>query len=111
MSNRKAKRILRFDGSLTVSRAASVRSALLGALDAGPSISIDCGGADEIDVSFIQLLVSARRSAAARGKTLSLVSPANGALLQALERGGFLTVAANGSPPDRDFWVGETAGA
>ena len=99
-----AKRVLRFDGSLTLPRADAIRSILAAALDAGAPIAIDCDGATEVDVSFIQLLLAARRSAAHRGAALALAAPAAGALRAALERGGFLTAASKGGASDSDFW-------
>ncbi|MGH7035184.1 MAG: STAS domain-containing protein [Stellaceae bacterium] len=99
-----AKRVLRFDGSLTLPRAETIRSILAGALDEGGGVAIDCEGATEVDVSFIQLLLAARRSAAHRGASLALAAPAAGALRTALERGGFLTAASKGGASDSDFW-------
>jgi len=99
-----AKRVLRFDGSLTLPKAEAIRSVLAAALDKGGVVAIDCGAATEVDVSFIQLLLAARRSAAQRGASLALVAPATGALRAALERGGFLTAASKSGASDGDFW-------
>lgn len=111
MLNREPKRVLRFDGTLTLPRIGAIRAALIGAIDGGPAVEIDCAKAAEIDVSFIQLLLAARRAAAMRGKSLTFAAPASGALLQALERGGFLTSADDQSTGDREFWSGETPSA
>jgi len=99
-----AKRMVRFDGSLTLPRAEAIRSTLAAALDDGAPIAIDCGGATDVDVSFIQLLLAARRSAAQRGASLALAAPAAGVLRTALERGGFLTATSQGGASDSDFW-------
>jgi|SRR5690348_9466080 len=99
-----AKRILRFDGSLTLAKAEAIRAALAAALDAGAPIAIDCGGATDVDVSFIQLVLAARRSAAQRGASFALATPAAGPLRAALERGGFLTATSQDGASDSDFW-------
>jgi anti-anti-sigma regulatory factor len=99
-----AKRVLRFDGSLTLPRAETIRSILAAALDEGAPIAIDCDGATEVDVSFIQLLLAARRSAAHRGASFALAAPAAGTLRAALERGGFLIAASKDAASDSDFW-------
>ena len=57
----------------------------------------------EADLTFAQLLEAARRTAAAKGQEIRLEKPADGAVLQVLQRGGFL------NPDDADrlnFWSG-----
>jgi len=57
----------------------------------------------EADLTLAQLLEAARRTANARGQTIRLETPAQGAVLQVLQRGGFL------DPDDGDrvnFWFG-----
>lgn len=44
----------------------------------------------ETDLTFVQLLESARRKAGENGVGLTLSKPADGALLEVLRRGGFL---------------------
>ena len=94
-------RRLSFDGTLTVRNVAPLRDALLEALASGQDIEVDCRAADAVDLSFVQLLLAARLSALRGGRRLSLAGPAEGALLHALEQGGFLT----GDTPD-GFWAG-----
>jgi anti-anti-sigma regulatory factor len=60
-------------------------------------VLIDCAGADEVDVSFIQLLIAARRAAQRNGKQLRLAAPPEGALQAALTRAGFIFPGAGGS--------------
>lgn len=55
----------------------------------------------EVDLTFAQLLEAARRTAIARGQMIRLEKPAEGSLLEVLQRGGFL------NPEDADhvnFW-------
>ena len=92
---------LALDGSLTVRGIAAVRETVLEALAKHAAVEVDCSAADAIDLSLIQLLLAARRSAQAAGKSLSLATPADGKLRRALEQGGFLP--ADGADP---FWSG-----
>jgi ABC-type transporter Mla MlaB component len=77
-------------GPLTLPEAEAIRDQLAAALAKGQPITVDCSGAAEVDLSFIQLLLSARRSAARQGLTLALAEPAAGALLTALRQAGFI---------------------
>lgn len=58
-----------------------------------------------VDLTFVQLLESARRSAAETGKSFALAAPASGGLLETLERGGFLS---GGDAARRQFWLMES---
>lgn len=58
-----------------------------------------------IDLTFIQLLESARRTARETGVAFGLAAPATGALRETLERGGFLVAA-----DDQDFWLMNSEG-
>ena len=90
------------DGALTVRTVATVRATLLEALTQHQSVQVDCSAAESVDLSLIQLLLSARLTAQQAGKQLLLASPASGALLAALHQGGFLL------PTGADaFWSGD----
>lgn len=95
---------IRLDGLLTVASAEEIRDRLVEAVAQGRDVVVECTGAESCDLSFVQLLVAARKSAAAIGVELSLASPATGALLETLRRGGLLESAA-----ERRFWVKEQA--
>ncbi|MDB5420450.1 MAG: hypothetical protein JWR59_397 [Brevundimonas sp.] len=72
---------------------------------AGP-IVLDIADVAEADLTFIQLIESARLTAAKTGRSLALGAPADGAVLEILQRGGFL----EDHPADRTgFWLQETA--
>jgi hypothetical protein len=102
-----------FDGILTMRTADAVRATLLAAItpdaqadpdiDAG-GLSIDCAGAGEIDLTFIQLLIAARISAHQANRTLWLATPPDGALLDTLTRGGFRAIHDDGEDGDPAFW-------
>lgn len=76
------------EGDLTIARAASLRETLLEALESARDVKLDCSAATNVDVTFLQLLVAAQRTAAARGVNLSIIAPEDGALAQALPRAG-----------------------
>jgi anti-anti-sigma regulatory factor len=73
-------------------------------LSAGADVVLDLEGLEEADLAFIQLIISARRSAQARGLSLTLSGSAPEPILQTLERGGFI-----GPAPDdrRQFWLAQ----
>lgn len=93
---------LAFSGNLTVIEADDVCARLLSALAAHDAVAVDCAAAGEIDLTFVQCLIAARRSAAAAGKSLTLAAPASGALREVLQRGGLLDAAG-----ERPFWTRE----
>jgi hypothetical protein len=68
------------------------------------SILLDVDGVENCDLSFIQLIESARKSAARVGKEIILAVPASGPLLEMLTRGGFLNMAGG------EFWLQAVGG-
>jgi ABC-type transporter Mla MlaB component len=90
------------DGTLTVRDVVSVKAALLAALVNQQAVQVACRKAESVDLSFIQLLLSARLTARRAGKHFMLAAPAEGALRAALEQGGFLP--ETGADP---FWAGK----
>jgi anti-anti-sigma regulatory factor len=82
-----------------------IADALLKAVAEHQSIIVDASGATSVDVTVLQLLVAARKSALASGKSLTLRAPADGVLRQALVKTGF--VSADGRPltPESTFWT------
>ena len=66
-------------------------------------MTIDCSAATDIDLSFIQLVLAARRSAAARSLHVSLVPDEAGNLVSALVRGGLVEEAEG--PAGVEAWL------
>lgn len=91
---------LPLDGARTLRTADATHAALSEAAARYDVLEIDASGVDEVDLSFIQCLLAARVSARLANRAITLVPPASGALLEALDRGGFLC----GPSADRDFW-------
>jgi ABC-type transporter Mla MlaB component len=93
------------DGALTLRTIDGTHAALRQALSKHASIEIDCAAASDIDLGVIQLLLAARKSAAASGKSLTLSAPADGALRAALVRGGFLPDSPDSLATADPFWL------
>lgn len=89
---------LRLAGPFTIRNAANLHQELQVALASGQEVTIDLPADSDCDISFVQLLISARCSARAAGKTIRLKNAASGPLLDVLERGGFLAA------DDSGFW-------
>jgi hypothetical protein len=56
----------------------------------------------EADLSFVQLVESARAEAKAQGGSIALSSPATGPVLNVLQRGGFIDAF---TAEDAQFWL------
>ncbi|MBO9559375.1 MAG: STAS domain-containing protein [Caulobacter sp.] len=82
--------LVSFVGDLTVANISQARDELGAALRQNGPVVVDIVGVGEIDLTFVQLLESARRKAAETGRELRLRHPADGAVLEVLRRGGFL---------------------
>jgi ABC-type transporter Mla MlaB component len=92
------------DGALTMRTAEAVCTTLRGALAANPSVMVDCTGAADVDLSFIQLLLAARASARQANKTVTLVAAPDGPLLDALTRAGFRVTHEDHTEPAQAYW-------
>jgi ABC-type transporter Mla MlaB component len=85
--------------NLTIAQAQSLCAAITKALSANAAVKIECSEATEVDLTFIQLLVSAQRSAEAQHKHLEIAAPVGGALAIVLERLGISLVDLSHSAP------------
>jgi|WetSurMetagenome_2_1015567.scaffolds.fasta_scaffold452803_2 hypothetical protein len=93
---------LSFSGEMTIRTIEIAYRSLSDKLQSGDGIIIDVTDVGDADLTFIQLIESARRTAAAQTKTLALAAPASGGLRSLLERGGFLP-KSNGEAAA--FWL------
>lgn len=64
---------LRIEGELTIYTAAETKERIVGALAAGSALEIDLSQVGEIDTAGLQLLILAKREAAARGASVALI--------------------------------------
>jgi len=94
---------LLIQGEFTLRRAPQLGAQIQQLLSGARAVLVDCTDTSDVDLSAIQLLLSARCSAQAAGKSVTLKNPASGALREALSRGGFLSAAT--SAADRSFWL------
>lgn len=80
--------VLRLSEAQTIREIEETTRALRESLDGNEAVLLDCEGIEETDITFLQLVIAARKSAARRGKTLGLTARARGPLLAALDRAG-----------------------
>lgn len=64
--------VLACEASATLSNATELRARLVEALDRSDSVLVDLSEVEDLDMTFVQLLVSARKSAERSGKGLSV---------------------------------------
>ena len=81
--------VVPLDGCLTIATVEATHARLREALGGAGAVVLDCAQAREIDVTFLQLLVAAQRTAVRAGKSVRLAAPPSGALAEALRRCGF----------------------
>jgi anti-anti-sigma regulatory factor len=73
---------------MTIRSVEAMRTNLLEVFAQHAAIEIDCSAATEVDLSAVQLLVSALKSARRSGKAVSIMQPTSGALRRTLSRAG-----------------------
>jgi ABC-type transporter Mla MlaB component len=102
-SQRKA--VMRLSGEMTVRTIAGAHRKLAAKFKQSDVIVADTTKVSALDLTLVQLLICARRTALKQGKTFTLSAPASGALLETLKRGGFV-----GAPENEDtaFWLQAT---
>lgn len=93
------------DGAQTLRNIHEAHNLLRAALAEHPTVEVDCEAVTEFDLSFVQLLLSTKRSADKTGKLFGLASPAAGQLRAVLERAGFLPVPVNEFNNYAAFWL------
>jgi anti-anti-sigma regulatory factor len=88
---------------LTISNIRDAHATLVEAMARDGAVVVNLDDVADADLTFAQLLEAARRTATAKGQEIRLEKPAEGAVLQVLQRGGFM------EPDDSDrlnFWSG-----
>lgn len=102
MSDNQPETIVVASGDLGIRNAEAVHGRLSAALVAGSRIAVDCSGMTSADLTFVQQIIAARRSAERAGGALRLVAPLPTLLLELVTRAGFLA-------EDEFFWTGGAA--
>ncbi|ENZ83242.1 MULTISPECIES: STAS domain-containing protein [Caulobacter] len=90
-------------GDLSLPSIGEAHDKILAAFDQDLPIVIDLERVEDADLTLVQLVEAARKSADRRGRSLSLSAPASGPTRAVLERGGFL-----GAPDRAAFWLQDT---
>ena len=93
---------LTLSAALSIQNASHIHQSILDGLSSNISTRLVLDPEAQVDLSFVQLIEAARRYAQEQGKTLTLASPAQGSLLDVLQRGGFLDEI---SPETAKFWL------
>ena len=89
----------------SIKTVAELRDQLITAIAQNDAVVISAAKTATVDISVLQLLASAHRSAGAAGKPISLHAPRGGALQQALQRSGFVSPAGESLTREGDFWI------
>jgi len=104
---REGKALVSLEGELTVARAAVVKDSLVRAINSADSIVINLDKVSGMDLSCLQLLCSAHRTAARRGKVLAIKDQSLPLLLEARRNAGFIySKQCRYVSTDDCFWVG-----
>jgi hypothetical protein len=91
-------------GELTIRSIGDVRTQMIDALRDHAEVTAKIAPDATVDLTFVQLIESARRTARDDGKVFALAA-AVGPLRETLERGGFL---AGDDTARREFWLMES---
>lgn len=92
-------------GVLCLRQAAEVRERLRDSIATHEALDVHCTDLAEVDLSIVQILISAFKAADAAGKSFCVRFAADSALDDTLLRGGF--IQGNGAPPPQDasLWM------
>lgn len=89
MSNPGPENRIALRGPLTVAACEIIHAELVAAEQRGLDVIVDWEAEAEVDVAFLQLLISAERSASRAGRAIALGAPPCGGLASALRSAGF----------------------
>lgn len=82
--------VVDLSGSLVVRTAKTVHESFCAAFKQAGAVEVTLTDISEVDLSFVQIVEAARRSAADAGREIRLTHPADGVLRDVLDLGGFL---------------------
>lgn len=91
---------IEFVGELTIKTIADAHARLTEAFGAAGAVEAHVAEDAAVDLTFVQLIESARRTARDTGVAFGLARPAAGQLRETLQRGGFLAASE-----DQEFWL------
>ena len=96
---------LEITGDAGLRNAQEIATQLRQALADHSTITVVIDAVTSIDISIIQLLVAARKSALAAGKSVILSAPADGPLRRLLTQAGLVAADGQSKTPEGDFWT------
>lgn len=96
---------LHLSGDLSLRNISELHTRLLQALAEHQSVELDTAAVESIDVGTVQLLVSAAKTAAADGRTVSMAAGAATPMGRALLRAGFFTGDGRSLVPTLTSWT------
>lgn len=100
---------LSLEGDLTVSHAAELKKLIVEALEGGDLVELDLRDATDMDLSFMQLVCSAHRSAMAAGKKIVFSPGKNARVAEVRKQAGFVFTRGCANVPAKScLWVGGT---
>ena len=99
---------LRLEGDLTIERAAELLEAFRQALAASDQVEMEFGEVGTVDLSCLQLLCAAHRTAVAQGKQFCFTGQRPHFLSEAGQKAGFIRKTKCQMNPDRQdcLWLG-----
>jgi anti-anti-sigma regulatory factor len=74
--------VIQCEGYLTLASAPKIRQDVMDAINAHSHVVADVSRATDADLTFIQILIAAKRTATARGKTFLINAPENGVVIE-----------------------------
>lgn len=80
---------LKFDKMQTLNTAQQAYDLLLKACEGSDTPTLDLSGVTNTDISFLQILIAARKSALAKGQAIALSAPVSTEISDLLARTGF----------------------
>lgn len=92
-------------GVLSIRDGERLRATLLEALRGHSRVEIGFEGVTAADLSTVQLILSARKTAASAGKSVVLAQPASGWLLDTLQRAGLVNPEGSQPASGQAFWL------
>lgn len=103
---------LRLEGEVTIETAGELKEALLNAFEMKADLLVDCSGAKEVDLSTLQLLCAAHRTARSLGRNMTLDGHSENAFARAVVQAGFPRQRDCLLSPDAKscLWLPQSAG-
>ena len=106
-NSRELKRRVALRGNLGLRDVKQVHELLSGAVSASKEIELDVREVSGMDISVVQLIAAARRSAQQRGRALMLVSEPDSVFAATVTRAGLLRAEGAVRTADEEFWAGK----